>query len=120
MKLLAILLVGLGLFAQDATVYDLTPEETTEGARLYQSMQESEKAFANFKSRMANKYGHDLPINFTPDFKHAVPALTGDVTFQSPLGAWPLCYSSSSAIPAADQYCKSQGDVVVCTANPVK
>lgn len=83
-----LLAVSFGLFAQNATVYDLTPAESSEGARLYKAMNAAEDAYHAWQGRINKKFkandGACFSVNtggytcgtyleFTDDFKHAVP-----------------------------------------------
>ena len=56
MKTLLFLLIAGFASAQMAEVYELTPTESQEGERLYQSMKQAEAAYSAYSDRMAQKY----------------------------------------------------------------
>lgn len=108
MRVCLFLMIPLLCFAQNATVYDLTPAESSEGARLYKAKNDADKAWDDWTGRMRQKYsttGTCLsvpisicagPLEFTDDFKHAVPKAEppskpwglGNCTINSPAAVW--------------------------------
>lgn len=86
MRIYLLLIIPLLAFAQNATVYDLMPAETSDGRRLYREMKAADAAYHAWEDKLKHKYSNvdgscvgmlvqacGADLEFTDDFKHAVP-----------------------------------------------
>ena len=83
-KILMLFSAAMLCFAQTATVYDLTPAESSEGARLYKAMNDARDAYNAWTEKIETRYVGDKkgsllwqasdigPLEFDRGFKHAI------------------------------------------------